>query len=141
MVDWMEIKTEYITSDISLQELSRKYSVAQSTIRKRSANEHWVEQREEHRNNVGTLTAQKTAEKIAEAEAEISAVKSRARLKIWAEIERRILNPSEEMDGADFRRMVQNYCDMLGTEPKDTGDTDALKKAKELLEGIPSAID
>lgn len=141
MADWLEIKTEYVTGDLSLQKLSQKYGVAQSTIRKRSANEHWVEQREEHRNNVGTLTAQKSAEKIAETEAEISAVKSRARLKIWAEIERRILDPSQEMDGADFRRMVQNYCDMLGAEPKDTGDTDALKKAKELLEGIPSAID
>lgn len=116
MADWLAIKTEYVTGGLSLQALATKYGVAFSTIRKRSASEHWVEHREEHRNNVGTLVEQKAVEKISEAESDIAAIEARTRLKIWEEIERRIGEASEEMEGTDFRRLVQNYCDMLGIE-------------------------
>lgn len=134
MADWVAIKTEYVTGKASLQELAGKYGLSQSTIRKRSASEQWVEQREEHRNNVETLTEQKTAEKIADAESEIAAIKARTRLLIWAEIERRMGKSTEELEGADFRRMVQNYCDMSNVEPEggvliDTAKEDELSKS------------
>lgn len=128
MADWVAIKTEYVTGEDSLQELAQKYGISQSTLRKRSANESWVEQREEHRNNLGTLVEQKTAEKIAESESEIASLKSKARLKIWKEIERRMADDVSKMDNADLRRMVQNYCDMHSTEPEDSGPADTAKE-------------
>lgn len=121
MADWLAIKTEYVTGEASLQELAEKYGLSQSTIRKRSSSEKWVEQRDKYRNNVGTRIEQKTAEKISDTESEIAAIKSRTRLLIWAEIERRMGSPPEEMEGADFRRMVQNYCDMNNAEPDSAG--------------------
>lgn len=63
VADWLSIKTEYVTTNCDLPTLSKKHGVSYSTIRKRSSKEHWSEQREEHRNNLGTLTAQKPLRK------------------------------------------------------------------------------
>ncbi len=119
MADWLSIKTEYVTSDCDLATLAKKYGVSNSTIRKRSAREHWAEQREEHRNKVGTLAEQKAAEKISDIEADIAAVKAKTRLALWEEIGRRMQNGASELEGADLRRMVQNYCDMNQAEPEE----------------------
>ncbi|MEY8360036.1 hypothetical protein AALA99_13610 [Anaerotruncus colihominis] len=126
MADWLSIKTEYVTSGCDLPTLAQKYGVSYSTIRKRSSKEHWAEQREEHQNNLGTLVAQKTAEKISDIEADIAAVKAKTRLALWKEIGRRMQNGASELEGADLRRMVQNYCDMNNAETTD-GITDGVK--------------
>lgn len=140
--NWISIRTEYVTGKESLQEIAEKYGLSQSTIRKRSANESWVEQREQHRHNVGTLTAQKTAEKVSEVESEIIALKAKIRLKIWEEIERRMERETIEMESADLRRMVQNYCDMSNAEP--SSENEAIKQVKEhgtLISAIQRAAD
>ncbi len=116
MADWLSIKTEYVTSNCDLPTLAKKYAVSYSTIRKKSSKEHWAEQREEHRNKLSTLTAQKAAEKIANIEANIAAVKAKTRLALWEEIGRRMQDGASELEGAELRRMVQNYCDMNSTE-------------------------
>ena len=101
-----------------------------------------MEQREQHRHNVGTLTAQKTAEKVSEVESEIIALKAKIRLKIWEEIERRMERETIEMESADLRRMVQNYCDMSNAEP--SSENEAIKQVKEhgnLISAIQRAAD
>ena len=40
-MDWNEIKTEYISSDIGYRELARKYNVSFSTLQKRAKKENW----------------------------------------------------------------------------------------------------
>ena len=140
----MSIKTEYITSNCDLPTLAKKHGVSYSTIRKRSSKEHWAEQREEHRNNLGTLVAQKSAEKISDIEADIAAVKAKTRLALWQEIGRRILDGASELEGADLRRIVQNYCDLVGVEPdsetlEDNKKEDGLSQSlRELAEGLES---
>ena len=116
MADWLAIKTEYVTSNCDLPVLAQKYGVSYSTIRKKSSKEHWAEQRKEHRHNLGTLAAQKTAEKIADIESDIAAGKAKTRLALWREIGRRMQNDADKLEGAELRRMVQNFCDMNGTE-------------------------
>ena len=144
MADWLTIKTEYVMSNYDLPTLAQKYGVSYSTIRKRSSKEHWTEQREEHRNNVGTLTEQKAAEKISDIESDIAAVKARTRLALWEEIGRRIQDGASELESADLRRMVQNYCDLIGVEPDSSssdngGKEDALSKSlREMAEGLGS---
>ena len=40
-VDWEKIKTEYITGDISQNDLAKKYKVSRSTLQTRARKEHW----------------------------------------------------------------------------------------------------
>ena len=137
MADWLSIKTEYVTSDCDLKALAQKYGVPHSNIRKRSASEHWVEQREEHRNKVGTLTAQKAAERTSDVASEIATLKAKTRLTLWTEINRRMKELAPEMETADLRRMVQNYCDMISVEP---GEAQAENKAKSEMQALADIL-
>lgn len=47
--DWIKIKNYYLTHEISLESLSKKYKVSISTLAKRSANEKWSELKNEKR--------------------------------------------------------------------------------------------
>ena len=67
-VDWLNIRNDYINGLGNYRELSEKYGVSQSTIRKRAAAEKWSDAKEEQRNKIGTKLEQKTAEAIAKQE-------------------------------------------------------------------------
>lgn len=43
MIDWEAVKKEYISGGVSYRKLCDKYNVPLSTLRRRSAKEHWVE--------------------------------------------------------------------------------------------------
>ena len=144
---WLAMRHEYVTGDVTLQQLADKYGLQGPTVRTRAAAEHWSEQKKKHQNTVSTLALQKQAEKasseIAEVEMQISSIKAKARLNIWTEIAKRIEEPADEMDGADFRRMVQNYCDMSAAEPDsvsvvETEDDSLSRSLRELAEELKS---
>lgn len=67
-VDWLAIKNDYINGLGNYRELSEKYGVSQSTIRKRAAAEKWSDAKGEQRNKIGTKLEQKTAEVIVQKE-------------------------------------------------------------------------
>lgn len=121
-VDWLRIKTEYINGNVSYRNLAEKHGVSQSAIRKKAAAEKWAAAKTEQRNKIGTKTEQKSAEKISDNESEIASIKSRIRLKIYQELENRL--NTDGVDGADFRRLVQNYKDMNEIEIVDVHETD-----------------
>ena len=62
-VDWLAIKTEYITTDISYRKLAEKHGVNYSVIGARARAEGWVEQRTQFRDKTHTKTVEKLAEK------------------------------------------------------------------------------
>ena len=129
-------QNEYVTSDCDLKALAQKYGVPHSTIRKRSASEHWVEQREEHRNKVehdGT----KSGRKNFYVASEIATLKAKTRLTLWTEINRRMKELAPGMETADLRRMVQNYCDMISVEP---GEAQAENKAKSEMQALADIL-
>ena len=64
-VNWEEIKTEYITTDISQRKLAKKYGVSHIAISNRSKNEGWVKAREQYK----AKTLAKTLEKSSTREA------------------------------------------------------------------------
>ena len=64
-VNWEEIKVEYITTDISLRKLAKKYDIPQSNINRRCSNEKWVEQREQYKSKVTAKTVEKSANREA----------------------------------------------------------------------------
>ena len=60
MADWKKIKKEYIAGGVSYKDLSEKYGVSQSTLRKTGAREHWADLR----NAAGTREEQKVVEAV-----------------------------------------------------------------------------
>ena len=61
---WLNMKTEYITTDISYQRLAEKYGVSGSQIKRIGRQEGWVELRQQFRSK----TVKKTLEKICESQ-------------------------------------------------------------------------
>lgn len=44
-VNWAEIKSEYLTTEISLERIADKYGISRSTIKRRSSKEGWPEEK------------------------------------------------------------------------------------------------
>lgn len=121
-VDWLRIKTEYINGGISYRKLAEKYDVSASALMQRASKEKWAKEREQQQSKTEAKTKQKAVEKISDNESEIASIKSRIRLKIYQELENRL--NADGVDGADFRRLVQNYKDMNEIEIIDVSETD-----------------
>ena len=52
--NWKRIAKEYITGDVSMNELAKKHGVGLRTVKVHSANEHWRARREEYRIKAAT---------------------------------------------------------------------------------------
>ena len=69
--EWEQIKTEYVTSDISYRKLAEKYGMAYGRLQTRGFNEGWQEAREEYKKNLFKksvdLICDEQAERIARA--------------------------------------------------------------------------
>lgn len=63
--DWELIKTEYLSTKISLRKLSEKYSVPITTLQKTSKREGWIELRKQ----IEVKSNQKTVENISDSNA------------------------------------------------------------------------
>jgi hypothetical protein len=70
-VDWLKIKTEYITTDISYRKLAEKYGINYSVLGARGRAEGWVEQRTQFQDKTHTKTVEKIAEKKARQAAKV----------------------------------------------------------------------
>lgn len=133
-VDWLAIKNDYINGGGSYRELSEKYNVPQSTIRKRAATEKWSDAKTDNRNKIGTKTEQKTQEKISDALSDEAALKVRLRVGLLERAAKWLEQHEEIDDTSDFRRMVQSCLDLgvmdtqNGDEVEDDGLMDALGK-------------
>lgn len=77
-VDWLVIKMEYITTDLSLRVLAEKHGVSRTTIGHRSKTEGWVEARRQHRLKIETKTTEKIANKEANKLARLAATADKA---------------------------------------------------------------
>lgn len=65
-IDWVSIKTEYITTDISQRDLADKYGVSLMSVNRHSRAEGWMEARENYVNGVYARCLQKATEKQAD---------------------------------------------------------------------------
>lgn len=52
MVDWVKVKTEYITTEIGYRKLADKYGVSFRTLSQKAKDEEWVQERRKHRENI-----------------------------------------------------------------------------------------
>ena len=51
-VDWVGIKTEYITTETGYRKLAEKYGVSFRTLSQKAKDEEWVQERRKHRENI-----------------------------------------------------------------------------------------
>ena len=125
MVDWSEIKTEYVTGKSSYRELAKKYDVAVRTLADRAKKENWVELRKKHRNDVATITTQKIAKQQAERTVKLMSATDKLLKKIEDTIEE--MDTTHEL--ADCRLVKQ-----LSSALKDIKDIQGCKTDQELRE-------
>lgn len=64
-IDWDAIKTEYVTTDISLRGLRDKYKLAHQDVAKHSKEEGWVKARKNYRTRAATKAITKSCNKRA----------------------------------------------------------------------------
>lgn len=120
-VDWLTIRNDYINGGGSYRELARKYKIPFASLRAKAKEENWVSCKAQQQHKVSTKLAQKTAEKISDNQSEIAAIRSRIELNIFRQLEDRL--SAQELDGPDFRRLVQSYVDMKDSVRADTDAT------------------
>ena len=81
-MDWLKLKTEYITTDISYRKLAEKYGINYSVLGARGRAEGWVEQRTQFQNKTHTKTVEKIAEKKAKQAAKVGDLADKLLLKL-----------------------------------------------------------
>lgn len=86
-VDWLALKTEYITTDTSYRKLAKKYGPSVTQICNRSKAEHWQEQREQHLNGVFTETISKEQSKAVDRYTRLTTVADKLLVKIESAVD------------------------------------------------------
>ena len=107
--DWDSLRTEYITSDLSLKDISEKYGVSQRLVNTKSAEQGWVEQRKKYNakvvekavNKVAAKRANQLAKELAIAD-NISNVLKKA-LDDAEQFNRYIIDTTTRVDGTEIR--------------------------------------
>lgn len=72
-VNWVHIRTEYETTNISQRKLAEKHGVSYPTLRDRCKREEWAKSKDKTRSKIVATTLQKTVTKIATKEADRNA--------------------------------------------------------------------
>lgn len=65
-VNWAEVKSEYLTTEISLERIADKYGISRSTIKRRSVREGWVEEKSARKDAFVEEVIQRVVEKDTE---------------------------------------------------------------------------
>lgn len=67
--DWIAIRNEYASTNISTRALAEKYGISYNTIKDRASREKWAEMRDEQHRRITERTQQETAKVVAKDEA------------------------------------------------------------------------
>ena len=154
-IDWSQVKADYISGS-SYGVLSQKYKVSKSVIFKKSKKERWNEQREQTANEIRTRTAKKTAEAVSDNAVIFERMRKKALLKLERELdivlskngtetrhtetwfsegEKRTISETTISKLADVLAMMEKIAvNGAGTNEMQ------LKAIREILDGVPSAI-
>ncbi len=65
-IDWIKIKNEYITTNISYRKLAEKHKVSFNTLKGRAIKEQWRNEKEKTHHKITTKTQQKCVEAISD---------------------------------------------------------------------------
>lgn len=110
--DWLKIKSEYVSSNVSYRKLAEKYGVNKDTIALRAKKENWKELRGRQADKIHTRAIQKTEEKLSDALSDEAALKVQIRAGLFRLAADWISKQEVVGDTTDFRRMVQSCVDL-----------------------------
>lgn len=119
VVDWNEIRKEYIQGGVSYRELAAKYGVSLRTLADRAKDEKWVQLREQARNK----TVTKTVEAVSSQNADVGSSVNEAAMELLEA----------------FRSTVKKEKTMTAARLKDYGA--ALKSIQAVLSSGPTELD
>lgn len=85
--DWNKIKTEYITTDISLRKLAQKYGIRYATVQDRSKKEDWISLRDQHRTSTVSKSISKISDRQADKLARIEGITDKLLMKLEQAVE------------------------------------------------------
>jgi phenylpyruvate tautomerase PptA (4-oxalocrotonate tautomerase family) len=155
VIDWNLVMADFLAG-FSYGELSKKYGVNKGTIAKRSKKEDWTTKKATIAEKVATATAEKTAK----AAVDTAVIFERMRKKALIKLERE-LDAVLEKEGTESRHTetyfseegkrtisettISKLADILALMEKIAGagfgtNEPQLKAIREILDGVPSAI-
>ena len=99
MADWQKIKTEYITTNTSYRKLAAKHGISYQAICRKSQDEHWGEQREQHMNKTVTKTLDKISKQQVDRAANLVSVADLllAKVKSLVESDAEVLSDTQSL--------------------------------------------
>lgn len=133
MVDWLAIKTEYITTNTSYRKLAQKYGASYQAICHRSKEEGWIAQREQYTNKTVSNTIDKISKKKSDNIARINDLTDRLLDKVEQAITELDLQLSKHTDKT---KVIEYNNDLRPDKP--TKET--IHEEEKLLE-VKSIID
>lgn len=109
MVDWLAVKTEYVTTATSYRELARKYGVSRKTIADRGKAGNWVRERGQYRDE----STSKMKAAAAQGQAERAARFASAADKLLGKIEEIVdTENAQPMTVKDIRALTAAMLDL-----------------------------
>lgn len=139
MADWLKIKNEYISTGISYRSLAEKYSVPIDTIKKKAAREHWKDTYTKMAPKVHQKVQEKCIERIATSESNRIA----RLLSLSDKISDRLgeaLDLPNNCDAKGIQQLSAALKNLKDVAAMDTTESDALRKARDLLGGVDGVI-
>ena len=109
MVDWLAVKTEYVTTAIGYRELSKKYGIRYKTMADRAKAEGWVDARHQYREKALTAAENAMAEQHAVRAVKFQGVADRLLAKIEAIVD---AEDAQTMTPKDIRALTAAMGDL-----------------------------
>jgi len=133
VADWVSIKSEYVTSDISYRKLAKKHAVSFNTLKDKAIRERWKELRDTTRNNIATAIQQKAVDTISTDAASYAATISRLSVRAAGLVEKSMENQEGKADPYKVKALVSAVRElaemadkMLGGKASDVEDLQPL---------------
>lgn len=89
-VNWIKIKLEYETTNISQRKIADKYGVSYNTLKDKSKRESWVKSKKDIHRKITAKTQQKTVEKISDEDSDRNFKHLKSWDKLLAEVDSRV---------------------------------------------------
>lgn len=137
MADWLKIRSEYISSDISYRKLADKHKVSFNTLQDVAKREEWKKLRDEQRDSVAAATRQKAIDTISTDAASYAASIARLSIRAVGLVEKSMKNEESKADPYKVKALVTAVHELSEMAEKLVGgkttDTEDLTPLADLL--------
>lgn len=129
VANWVSIKAEYVTTDISYRKLAEKHAVSFNTLKDMAIRERWKELRDTTRNSITTATQQKAVDAISTDAASYAASVARLSARAVHLVDKSLTTQEDKADPYKVKALVSAIHElaemaekMIGGKATDTED-------------------